>query len=88
MKNHDSACLPRLADEFQNFVRRLPTTYALNTSTIQYFWKSEASVLQRYKQLELSGQQLVSKARRIVNKLFTLSKRCRTRPKIIMLRER
>lgn len=87
-KSHDCACLPCLADEFQNFVRRLPTTYALNASTIQYFWKSEASVLQRYKQLELSGQQLVSKARRIVNKLFTLSKRCRTRPKIIMLRER
>lgn len=80
-----SPCLP---DEFQNFVRRLPTSYALNTSTIQYFWKSEPTILQRYKQLELSSQQLVSKARRIINKLFTLSKRCRTQPKIIMLRER
>ncbi|KAI3368131.1 hypothetical protein L3Q82_007863 [Scortum barcoo] len=75
-------------DEFQNFVRRLPTFYALNTSAIQYFWKMEPAIHQRYKQLELSTQQLLSKARRIVNKLFTLSRRCRTQPKIIMLRER
>ncbi|XP_034565501.1 BMP/retinoic acid-inducible neural-specific protein 3-like isoform X1 [Notolabrus celidotus] len=76
------------SDEFQNFVRRLPTSYALNMSAIQYFWKAEPSVHQRYKQLELGTQQLLSKARRIVNKLFALSKRCRTLPKIIMLRER
>ncbi|XP_075944806.1 BMP/retinoic acid-inducible neural-specific protein 3 [Anarhichas minor] len=76
------------SDEFQNFVRRLPTFYALNTSAIQYFWKMEPAIHQRYKQLELSTQQLLSKARRIINKLFTLSKRCRTQPKIIMLRER
>ncbi|KAF3690575.1 BMP/retinoic acid-inducible neural-specific protein 3 DBCCR1-like protein 1 Precursor [Channa argus] len=76
------------SDEFQNFVRRLPTFYALNTSAIQYFWKMDPTVHQRYRQLELSAQQLLSKARRIVNKLFTLSKRCRTQPKIIMLRER
>uniref|UniRef100_A0A1A8RP13 Family with sequence similarity 5, member Ca n=1 Tax=Nothobranchius rachovii TaxID=451742 RepID=A0A1A8RP13_9TELE len=76
------------SEEFQNFVRKLPTFYALNTSAILYFWKMEPSVHQRYKQLELSTQQLLSKARRIVNKLFTLSKRCQTQPKIIMLRER
>lgn len=78
-------CFP---EEFQNFVRRLPTFYALNASAIQYFWKMEPSIHQRYKQLQLSTQQLVSKARRIINKIFTLSKRCQTQPKIIMLRER
>ncbi|KAM6921713.1 BMP/retinoic acid-inducible neural-specific protein 3 [Xenentodon cancila] len=76
------------SDEFQNFVRRLPTFYALNTSAIQYFWKMEPTIHQRYKQLELSTQQLLSKARRIVKKLFTLSKRCQSQPKIVMLRER
>ncbi|MEQ2209467.1 BMP/retinoic acid-inducible neural-specific protein 3 [Xenoophorus captivus] len=76
------------SEEFQNFVRRLPTFYAMNASAIQYFWKMEPSVHQRYKQLELSTQQLVSKAQHIINKIFTLSKRCQTQPKIIMLRER
>lgn len=79
---------PRLSDEFQNFVRRLPTFYALNMSAIQYFWKMEPNILQRYKQLEISTQQLASKAHRIINKIFTLSKRCQSQPKIIMLRER
>ncbi|XP_015227413.1 PREDICTED: BMP/retinoic acid-inducible neural-specific protein 3-like [Cyprinodon variegatus] len=76
------------SEEFQAFVRRLPTSYALNVSAIHYFWKMEPSVLQRYKQLEISTQQLINKARRIINKIFTLSKRCQTQPKIIMLRER
>jgi hypothetical protein len=62
--------------------------YALNTSAIQYFWKMEPAVHQRYRQLELSSRQLIAKSRRIVNKLFTLSKRCRTQPKVIVLRER
>ena len=75
-------------DEFQNFVRKLPTFNALNTSAIQFFWKADAAVHQRYRQLEVSTQQLLSKARRIVNKLFTLSKRCRSQPQIVMLRER
>ena len=79
---------PCLLDEFQNFIRRLPTFYALNMSAIQYFWKMEPAVLQRYKQLELSTQQLMSKAQRIVHKIFTLSKRCQNQPKIILLRER
>lgn len=83
-----SSVSPCLSDEFQNFVRRLPTFYALNMSAIQYFWKMEPSILQRYKQLEISSQQLAGKAHRIVNKIFTLSKRCRSQPKIIMLRER
>ncbi|KAF0021427.1 hypothetical protein F2P81_026320 [Scophthalmus maximus] len=75
-------------DEFQSFVRKLPTFYALNASAIQYFWTNEPAVHQRYRQLELHSRQLLGKARRIVNKLFGLSKRCRTQPKIAMLRER
>ncbi|CAM9109776.1 unnamed protein product [Lampetra planeri] len=76
------------SDEFQNFVQRLPTFYALNTSAVQYFWKMEPSIHQRYKRLELSTKQLLGKAQRIANKLFTLSKRCETQPKIVLLRER
>ncbi|KAJ8376203.1 hypothetical protein SKAU_G00067830 [Synaphobranchus kaupii] len=76
------------SDEFQIFVRRLPTFYALNSSAIQYFWKMDPGVHQRYRQLEMSTGLLLSKARRIVNKLFTLSKRCHNQPKIIVLRER
>ncbi|XP_023662166.1 BMP/retinoic acid-inducible neural-specific protein 3-like [Paramormyrops kingsleyae] len=76
------------SDEFQFFVSRLPTSYALNTSAIQYFWKTDATIQQRYRQLETSAGLLLSKARRIVNKIFTLSKRCRTQPKIIVQKER
>ncbi|XP_077573848.1 BMP/retinoic acid-inducible neural-specific protein 3-like isoform X3 [Stigmatopora nigra] len=76
------------SDQFQNFVRRLPTLYALNTSTIEYFWKMESAFHQRYKLLELNTQQLLSKSRHIINKLFILSKRCHVKPKIIILRER
>ncbi|XP_057696233.1 BMP/retinoic acid-inducible neural-specific protein 3-like [Corythoichthys intestinalis] len=76
------------SDEFQNFVRRLPTLYALNTSAVEFFWKMEPAIHQRYKQLELNTQQLLSKSRRLINKLFTLSKRCHTKPKIVTLRER
>ncbi|XP_061883571.1 BMP/retinoic acid-inducible neural-specific protein 3-like [Entelurus aequoreus] len=76
------------SEEFQNFVRRLPTSYALNTSAIEFFWKMEPAVNQRYKQLELNTQQSLSKSGRIISKLYTLSKRCRTQPKIIRLSER
>nr|XP_023650145.1 BMP/retinoic acid-inducible neural-specific protein 3-like isoform X1 [Paramormyrops kingsleyae] len=74
--------------EFQNFLRRLPTFYALNSSAVQYFWKIDPDVHQRYQQLEMSTQQLLSKAQRITRKLFTLSKRCSTQPKIITLKGR
>ncbi|KAG5850638.1 BMP/retinoic acid-inducible neural-specific protein 3-like isoform X1 [Anguilla rostrata] len=76
------------SDEFQMFVRRLPTFYALNSSAIEYFWKMDPGVHQRYRQLEISTGLLLSKAWRIVNKLFMLSKRCHNQPKIIVLRER
>uniref|UniRef100_A0A8C6T8V8 Bone morphogenetic protein/retinoic acid inducible neural-specific 3a, tandem duplicate 1 n=1 Tax=Neogobius melanostomus TaxID=47308 RepID=A0A8C6T8V8_9GOBI len=54
----------------------------LNMSAIQFSWKADAAVHQRYRQLEVNNQQLLSKARRIVSKLFTLSKRCRSQPHI------
>ncbi|KAL4635042.1 BMP/retinoic acid-inducible neural-specific protein 3-like [Arapaima gigas] len=76
------------SDEFQNFVRKLPTFYALNTTAIQYFWKMDAGVHQRYRQLEMSTKLLLTKAHKIANKLFTLSKRCDTQPKIVMPKER
>ncbi|KAK3556602.1 hypothetical protein QTP70_010794 [Hemibagrus guttatus] len=76
------------SEEFQNFVRRLPTFYALNTSAIRYFWKMDPAVHQRFQLLETSTRQLLSKAQRIVSKLFTLSKRCRTQPKISVPKER
>lgn len=81
-------CVLHVPDEFQNFVRRLPTFYALNTSAIQYFWKMDPGVHQRYQQLDLGTGQLLGKARRIIGRLFTLSKRCRTQPRIAMPRER
>ncbi|XP_048833538.1 BMP/retinoic acid-inducible neural-specific protein 3-like isoform X2 [Brienomyrus brachyistius] len=74
--------------EFQNFLRRLPTFYALNSSAVQYFWKIDPDVHQRYQQLEMSTQQLLGKAQRITRKLFTLSKRCNTQPKVITLKGR
>ncbi|KPP78366.1 BMP/retinoic acid-inducible neural-specific protein 3-like [Scleropages formosus] len=76
------------SDEFQNFVRRLPTFYALNTSAIQYFWRMDTGVHLRYRQLEMNTNLLLSKAHKIANKLFTLSKRCDTQPKIVMPKER
>ncbi|KAJ8274485.1 hypothetical protein COCON_G00091100 [Conger conger] len=76
------------SEEFQIFVGRLPTFYALNTSAVQYFWKTDPGVQRRYRQLETSTSLLAAKARRIVNKLFTLSKRCNTQPKIVVQKER
>ncbi|XP_061549901.1 BMP/retinoic acid-inducible neural-specific protein 3-like [Phycodurus eques] len=74
--------------EFQSFVGKLPTHYAVNTSVVEHLWRTDASLLQRYRQLETSSQQLFTKARRAVNKLFSLSKRCRKQPKIVLQRPR
>ncbi|XP_019734386.1 BMP/retinoic acid-inducible neural-specific protein 3, partial [Hippocampus comes] len=77
-----------LPEEFQSFVGKLPTHYAVNTSVVEHLWRTDASLLQRYRQLETSSQQLFTKAQRTVNKLFRLSKRCRQQPKIILQRPR
>uniref|UniRef100_A0A7N8WSH8 Bone morphogenetic protein/retinoic acid inducible neural-specific 3b n=1 Tax=Mastacembelus armatus TaxID=205130 RepID=A0A7N8WSH8_9TELE len=58
--------------------------YAVNTSVVEHLWRTDASLLQRYRQLETSSNQLFTKARRTANKLFVLSKRCRKQPKIVL----
>lgn len=60
----------------------------MNTSVVEHMWRTDASVLQRYRQLETSGNQLFSKAHRTVNRLFSLSKRCRKQPQIVLQRTR
>uniref|UniRef100_A0A3Q4BP14 MACPF domain-containing protein n=1 Tax=Mola mola TaxID=94237 RepID=A0A3Q4BP14_MOLML len=72
------------SEEFQNFVGNLPTHYAANTSVVEHLWRTDASLPQRYRQLETSSNQLFTKARRTANKLFSLSKRCQKQPKIVM----
>lgn len=75
-------------DEFQSFVEKLPTHYAVNTSVVEHLWRMDASLSQRYRQLETSSDQLLTKARRTANKLFSLSKRCRKQPKVVLQRPR
>lgn len=77
-----------LPEEFQSFVGKLPTHYAVNTSVVEHLWRTDGSLLQRYRQLETSSNQLFAKARRTTNKLFSLSRRCRKKPKVILLRPR
>uniref|UniRef100_A0A8C1C2Q0 Bone morphogenetic protein/retinoic acid inducible neural-specific 3b n=1 Tax=Cyprinus carpio carpio TaxID=630221 RepID=A0A8C1C2Q0_CYPCA len=76
------------SDEFQSFMGKLPTQSALNSSRIQQLWRTDSALQQRYRQLESRVSLLLSKTRRTANKLFSLSKRCRTQPKIVSLRER
>ncbi|KAF3858704.1 hypothetical protein F7725_011905 [Dissostichus mawsoni] len=74
------------SEEFQSFVGKLPTHYAVNTSVVEHMWRTDGSLLQRHRQLEAGSSQLLAKARRTVNKLFSLSKRCRKQPKIVLHR--
>ncbi|KAL3054653.1 hypothetical protein OYC64_017562 [Pagothenia borchgrevinki] len=76
------------SEEFQSFVGKLPTHYAVNTSVVEHMWRTDGSLLQRHRQLEAGSSQLLAKARRTVNKLFSLSKRCRKQPKIVLHRAR
>ncbi|XP_029560011.1 BMP/retinoic acid-inducible neural-specific protein 3 [Salmo trutta] len=76
------------SEEFQSFVGRLPTHYAVNTSVVERLWRTDGDLLQRYKQLETTSGLLLHKARRAANKLFSLSKRCRHQPRIVLQRER
>uniref|UniRef100_A0A7N9AUX6 Bone morphogenetic protein/retinoic acid inducible neural-specific 3b n=1 Tax=Mastacembelus armatus TaxID=205130 RepID=A0A7N9AUX6_9TELE len=76
------------SEEFQSFLGKLPAHYAVNTSVVEHLWRTDASLLQRYRQLETSSNQLFTKARRTANKLFVLSKRCRKQPKIVLQRPR
>ncbi|XP_077391216.1 BMP/retinoic acid-inducible neural-specific protein 3-like isoform X2 [Festucalex cinctus] len=76
------------SDEFQNFVRRLPTSHALNASAVEYLWRTEPAIHQRYKQLELDTRRLLGKCGRIVSRLLALARRCRSKPEMVLLRER
>ncbi|KAL0966795.1 hypothetical protein UPYG_G00300230 [Umbra pygmaea] len=76
------------SEEFQSFVGRLPTNYAMNSSVVENLWRTDGALPQRYRQLETTSARLLDKARRVTNKLFTLSKRCRHRPRLVVQRER
>ncbi|XP_051990311.1 BMP/retinoic acid-inducible neural-specific protein 3 [Xyrauchen texanus] len=76
------------SDEFQSFMGKLPTQSALNSSSIQQLWRADSSLQQRYRHLDTRLSLLLTKTRRTANKLFSLSKRCRSQPKIVSLRER
>nr|XP_055058859.1 BMP/retinoic acid-inducible neural-specific protein 3 [Misgurnus anguillicaudatus] len=76
------------SDEFQSFMAKLPRQSALNSSHIQQLWRTDSALQQRYRQLESQLSLLLTKTRRTANKLFRLSKRCHTQPKIVSLRKR
>ncbi|RXM31860.1 BMP/retinoic acid-inducible neural-specific protein 3 [Acipenser ruthenus] len=76
------------SDEYKVFLKRLPTDRFLNTSVIFQFWMADTNLQRRYGQLETSSRLLLEKAKKIVRKLFTLSKRCPKQPKISLPRER
>ncbi|XP_026119504.1 BMP/retinoic acid-inducible neural-specific protein 3-like, partial [Carassius auratus] len=78
-------CFP---DEFKAFLKKLPTDHFLNTSAVLKFWTSDLVLQRRYGLLEASTKVVLGKAIKIVRKLFALSKRCPTQPKISLPRER
>lgn len=75
-------------EEFQNFVGNLPASYAVNTSDVELLWRADANLPQRYRHLETSSKQLLAKAGRTANKLFSLSRRCQKQPRIVLQRPR
>ncbi|KPP77353.1 BMP/retinoic acid-inducible neural-specific protein 3-like [Scleropages formosus] len=76
------------SDEFKMFLTRLPQNYFLNVSTIQHLWSMDSVFQRRYEQLENSMKGLLRRAKRVVYKLFSLSKRCQKQPHITLPRER
>uniref|UniRef100_A0A8C9Z9M7 Bone morphogenetic protein/retinoic acid inducible neural-specific 2 n=1 Tax=Sander lucioperca TaxID=283035 RepID=A0A8C9Z9M7_SANLU len=76
------------SDEFKALLKRLPTDRFLNVSMIAKFWSADLSLQKRYAQLESNTALVLSKAQKIVRKLFTLSKRCPKHPRISLPRER
>ncbi|XP_026876854.2 BMP/retinoic acid-inducible neural-specific protein 3 isoform X1 [Electrophorus electricus] len=76
------------SDEFQAFVGRLPMLAILNSTAVRQAWRVDGALQRRYAQLESRVSLLLSKARRTTHRLFRLSRRCHSRPKIVMPRER
>lgn len=75
-------------EEFQNFMLRLSTHAALNSSSVWQAWRSDMALLKRYRKFENDAVFLLNKAQECAAKLFSLSRRCRLQPKIILPRER
>ncbi|KAF5898261.1 BMP/retinoic acid-inducible neural-specific protein 3-like, partial [Clarias magur] len=75
------------SDEFQAFVARLSTHAALNLSSVWRAWRSDAALLKRYRKLENDAVFLLNKAQESAAKFFSLSRRCRSQPKVILPRE-
>uniref|UniRef100_A0A3Q4GF41 Bone morphogenetic protein/retinoic acid inducible neural-specific 2 n=1 Tax=Neolamprologus brichardi TaxID=32507 RepID=A0A3Q4GF41_NEOBR len=76
------------SDEFKAFLKRLPTDRFLNVSMIAKLWSADLSLQKRYAQLEASTVLVLSKAQKIIRKLFTLSKRCPKQPRISLPQQR
>ncbi|KAM8822286.1 LOW QUALITY PROTEIN: BMP/retinoic acid-inducible neural-specific protein 3-like, partial [Synchiropus picturatus] len=78
----------RESDEFKSFQRRLPQSHFLNSSVLRDLWDTDLPLQRRFLQLESSSQTLSRRARRLLHRLFSLSKRCRRQPRAPLLRER
>lgn len=75
-------------DEFRSFVKRLPQDHLLNMSAIFQLWNKDIHLQRLYKQLEGNLQQVYSKTQSMIQKLFSMSKRCDKQPQYRLPRER
>ena len=75
-------------DEFRSFVKRLPQDHLLNMSTIFQLWNKDIHLQRLYQQLEGNLQQVYSKTQNMIQKLFSMSKRCDKQPQYRLPRER
>ncbi|KAG5847489.1 BMP/retinoic acid-inducible neural-specific protein 3-like [Anguilla rostrata] len=76
------------SDEFRAFVKRLPQDHLLNMSAIFQLWNKDIHLQRLYKQLEGNLQQVYSKTQSMIQKLFSMSKRCDKQPQYRLPRER
>ncbi|XP_053720048.1 BMP/retinoic acid-inducible neural-specific protein 3-like [Synchiropus splendidus] len=78
----------RESDEFKSFQLRLPQSHFLNSTMLRDMWDTDLRLQRRFRQLESSSQALSRRARRLLHRLFSLSKRCQRQPRVRLLRER
>ncbi|KAM9832025.1 BMP/retinoic acid-inducible neural-specific protein 3-like [Neosynchiropus ocellatus] len=76
------------SDEFKSFQSRLPQNRFVNSTALRDMWDADLRLQGRFRRLESAAEVLTRRARRVVNKLFSLSKRCRRQPRVRLLRER
>ncbi|XP_069087661.1 BMP/retinoic acid-inducible neural-specific protein 2 [Pleurodeles waltl] len=74
--------------QFQSFLRRLPGDRFMNSTAVSQFWAMDPHLTHRYEQLVANLRLLLTKAQRIIRRLFTLCKRCHRQPHVKLLRER